>query len=166
LVLAGRPCLADPPPEELTRLRAEIAKLRQENAALKKQLEDFMPRGEFRGVLKERSATVYVPPQLVGSATSPYRQETWLVVECEKKAESPRLALKGDEEYQQALAWKGKQVVVTGWVKTVPGDPFARPVLGSAPSSGFAVPPPPLQGFPPSRSFLVVESVKPLAGAK
>jgi hypothetical protein len=109
---------------------------------------------------------VYVPPPLVGSGTSPYRQETWLVVECDNKSDSPRLAFKGAKEYQQALAWKGKQVVVSGWVKTVPGDPFARPVLGPPPSSGFAVPPPPLQGSPPSRSFLVVESVKPVAGAK
>jgi hypothetical protein len=167
LVLAARPCSADLPEGELARLRAELARLRQENAALKKQLDDLVQlRGDFRGTLKERSATVYVPPQLIGAGTSLYRRDTWLVVEFKNKSDSPPLSFEGTEAHQQALAWKGKQVVVSGWVKTVPGNPFARQVLMPPSGSGFDVPPPPLQGLPPNRSVLVVESVKPVKSVR
>jgi uncharacterized protein (TIGR03067 family) len=168
LMLAATPCFADPPDPEQVRLRAEVAKLRQENAALKKLLKNLAPvQGDFRGVLKERSVTLYTPPQVTGSGTS--RQEMRLVLDLGNGL-AYDLIFKGVEEQQKARSWKGIELMVHGSVQTIPENLWAREFVMFPSSSGFPVPPtffPTSVGrTPPSRWILVVESWRPVGEGK
>ncbi len=168
LLAVAPPCLAEPPDAELARLRAEVARLRQENAALKKQFEALAPpQSDFTGVLRERSVTLQIPPQVSG--IGPFRQEKRLVVDLGKSLVYD-LAFKSREEEQKARSWVGKKVVVRGSVQTFPDNPWAREVMFPPPPPGFSVPArfstftPPLA--PPRRWVLVVSGVRRTDGAK
>jgi len=140
LVMVASQCFSAPQDEELARLRAEIAKLREENAKLKKQLVELTPpEYELRGVLKEKTVTLYIPPELRFSSTNPYRQETRLVIDL-GKGNSRELSFNNSEESRKALEWKGKQVVVKGSLHTST-DNGIREAMLPLPSSGLAPPP-------------------------